>query len=240
MHLTDGIEAVIFDCDGVLVDSELLGNTVLAQVLTEHGLPMTTRDSLRTFVGCSLGGIVERASALAGRDLRDACERVFMGRLEDAFRTQLRAIAGMSAVVGALAVPRAVASNSPLPRLTLSLEVTGLHALFGAHIYSRDHVAQGKPAPDLFLHAAARLGVPPSRCLVIEDGVTGVQAAARAGMRCVGFAGGGHSDDDHVARLREQGVELIAATAEELGGWLAPYSRQAITVPVTSVSVAAV
>ena len=210
------IRAVIFDCDGVLVDSELLGNETLAQVLTEHGVPCTTQQSLRTFMGSSLGGIVEKATAMAGRDMRDACERVFMGRLEVAFRERLKAVAGMAALVSSINAPKAVASNSPTQRLELSLRTTGIWDSFAGHVYSRDLVPKGKPSPDLFLYAAQRLGIDPGECLVIEDGASGVKAAAAAGMRCLGFAGGGHCDAEHVEMLRGLGVEQVAMDANEL------------------------
>ncbi len=213
--------AVIFDCDGVLVESEVLGNEVLAQVMTEHGLPMTAADSMRTFMGMSMGGIIERSTQLAGRDMRHACESVFVMRLVEAFRGgRLRAVEGVAAIVAGLPGPKAVASNSPVERLMLSLEVTGYLPHFGEHIYSGDQVARPKPAPDVFLHAAERVGVPPAACIVIEDGPGGVRAAREAGMRCIGFTGGLHCDAAHIERLRAAGPDVLVGGAAGLAAAL--------------------
>jgi HAD superfamily hydrolase (TIGR01509 family) len=209
-------DAIIFDCDGVLVDSEVLGNQVLAEVMTEHGVPMTTTDSIRTFMGRSMGGIVEKATELAGRDMRAVCDSVFMPRLTEAFGDRLRAIEGIDRLLSGLRSPRAVASSSPTARLHRSLEVTGLLRHFGGHVYSVDLVQRPKPAPDVFLLAAERLGVPPASCVVVEDSPGGVTAAVAAGMRCVGFTAGGHCGDGHGDRLLSAGADRVACSAAEL------------------------
>lgn len=213
--------AIIFDCDGVLVDSELLGNQILAQVMTEHGHPLTTQQSITTFAGRAMSGIIEKASELTGRDMRDACERIFVTRLEAAFAERLTPVPGMTQLIASLTLPKAVASNSPVSRLTLSLRRTNLIGHFGTHIYSAEHVARPKPAPDLFLHAAAMLGVPPARCLIIEDGLAGIDAAHTAGIPCIAFTGGGHCTPQHTDLLRASTAHSLAATAEQLGVELA-------------------
>ncbi|HZW06259.1 MAG TPA: HAD family hydrolase [Phycisphaerales bacterium] len=212
--------AIIFDCDGVLVDSELLGNQVLAEVLTEHGVPFTAEQSIATFMGSSLPGIVQKATALAGRDMRHACEQVFMQRLTDAFNERLSPIAGIPDLVASITLPKAVASSSPVPRIELSLRRAGIHHHFAPHIYSADHVKHPKPAPDIFLLAAGKLGVPPARCLVIEDSATGVAAAHAAGMPCIAFTAGGHCTPAHTDGLRATTAEHHACSTTELAALL--------------------
>ncbi|MFT3683738.1 MAG: HAD family hydrolase [Phycisphaerales bacterium] len=209
-------DAIIFDCDGVLVDSEVLGNQVLAEVMSEHGVPMTAADSIRAFMGRSMGGIIEKATELAGRDMRAVCESIFMPRLSEAFGARLKAIEGIDGLLSGLSAPRAVASSSPTTRLHRSLEVTGLLRHFGGHVYSVDLVQRPKPAPDVFLLAAERLGIGPASCVVVEDSVGGVTAAVAAGMRCVGFTAGRHCGDGHGERLLAAGAERIACSAREL------------------------
>lgn len=212
--------AVIFDCDGVLVESEILGNQILAEFLTDHGYACTTEQSIALFAGRAMSGIIEKATELTGRDMRDACERIFIARLEAAFTDRLTPVPGIPELIASLTVPKAVASNSPVSRLSLSLRRTNLLGLFGPHVYSADHVAKPKPAPDLFLHAAAGLGVPPDRCLVIEDGPGGIAAAHAAGMRCIAFAAGGHCTPTHIQKLRASTALHTAHTTAELAAHL--------------------
>jgi HAD superfamily hydrolase (TIGR01509 family) len=212
--------AIIFDCDGVLVESEILGNQILAEFLTDHGYPCTTDQSIALFAGRAMSGIIDKATELTGRDMREACERIFIRCLEAAFAERLTPVAGMPELIRSLTIPKAVASNSPVSRLMLSLRRTNLLSLFGPHVYSADHVKHPKPAPDLFLHAAAGLGVPADRCLVIEDGPGGIAAAHAAGMRCIAFAGGGHCTPDHVEKLLSSTALHTAHTAAELAAAL--------------------
>jgi HAD superfamily hydrolase (TIGR01509 family) len=132
------------------------------------------------------------------------------------FEAELRAIAGIEAVIDALAVPCCVASSSSPERLAHSLTLTGLHGRFAPCIYSAAQVARGKPAPDLFLFAARAQGVAAQCCLVIEDSIAGVQAGVAAGMTTIGFCGGGHCDAGHAARLRQAGAHEVCADAGEL------------------------
>jgi HAD superfamily hydrolase (TIGR01509 family) len=213
-------QAIIFDCDGVLVDSELLGNQVLAEVLTEHGLPFTPEQSIATFMGSSLPGIVTKATALAGRDMRHTCEHIFMPRLAAAFTDRLSPIAGIPELVASITLPKAVASSSPVPRLELSLRRAGIHHHFAPHIYSADHVKHPKPAPDIFLLAAEKLGVPPARCLVVEDSLGGIAAAHAAGMPCIAFTAGGHCTSAHADKLRASTAAHHAANTTELAALL--------------------
>jgi HAD superfamily hydrolase (TIGR01509 family) len=156
--------------------------------------------------------------ARLGRDLpADLHARV--DRAKHALNEEkLAAIAGIEAVVERLGLPRAVASSSSEDHLAYKLRKTGLWEHFAPHIYSADHVAHAKPAPDLFLHAAARLGVAPRDCLVIEDSVNGVTAGLAAGMRVWGFAGGGHMDDAARARLTAAGAARVLSNWPEFQG----------------------
>ncbi len=185
---------LIFDCDGVLVDSEVLACRIDAEVLTRLGIPYTADEIMAQFVGGSLKDMMARIEADRGcrlpADFAAELNRALFAR----FETDLRPIAGVREAVLSLAMPRCVASSSSPDRIALSLRVTGLDDLFD-RTFSAAQVPRGKPAPDLFLHAAAQMGQVPGDCVVIEDSLFGVQAARQAGMRVIGFTGGGHCPD---------------------------------------------
>ena len=174
-------ELVIFDCDGVLVDSEPIANRVLSERLAEVGLHMDADEVMRRFVGRRLpAGFAEAWDAALFR----------------AFDAELEPVAGVIEVIRELTMPICVASNSSRERMAVSLRAAGLVRFFERRVFSAAGVARPKPAPDLFLHAAAAMGVPPSRCAVIEDTPTGVRAAVAAEMAVYGYAGGGSSSAD--------------------------------------------
>lgn len=208
---------LIFDCDGVLVDSEALACRVDAQVLTALGVPYTADEIARQFVGVSLKDQIARIEADRGcklpEDFGERLNRTLFGR----FETELKPISGIRDAILALPYPRCVASSSLPDRIALSLRITGLADLFD-HIFSAAEVPHGKPAPDLFLHAAKRMGAEPVDCLVIEDSVAGVRAARAAGMRVIGFTGGGHCGPEHGERLREAGADIVIARMTDLPG----------------------
>jgi HAD superfamily hydrolase (TIGR01509 family) len=199
---------LIFDCDGVLVDSEPLACEVDADVLAGLGLPYTADDIAREFVGKSMRDMISRIEADHGcalpPDFAEQINRALFAR----FETDLKPIAGIREAVLSLPYPRCVASSSVPERIALSLRVTGLADLFD-HVFSATQVPRGKPAPDLFLHAARGMSTRPADCLVIEDSTAGVQAACAAGMRVIGFAGGGHCGPGHAEKLRNVGAPLI-------------------------------
>jgi beta-phosphoglucomutase-like phosphatase (HAD superfamily) len=182
---------VIFDCDGVLVDSERLGNQRLAQVLTEAGYPVSYEVCRRTFVGKPMAAVqahVEATGVVLGADF---VQRWNDG-LPEVFRDGLDAIPHVEAVVKAIAaaeIPYCVASSGQLGKMHLTLGLTGLLPLFEQAMFSVSMVSRGKPFPDLFLHAASVMGHPPESCVVIEDSVAGVTAAKAAGMRALAYAG---------------------------------------------------
>lgn len=206
---------LIFDCDGVLVDSEPLSCRIDAEVLTEIGVPYTAEEIARSFVGVSQKDMIARISTERGVALPDDIGEQINRALFARFETDLRPIDGVRDAVLALPYRRCVASSSLPQRIALSLRVTGLADLFD-HVFSASEVRHGKPAPDLFLHAASRMGTAPSECLVIEDSLAGIQAARAAGMRVIGFTGGGHCGAGHADSLRDVGATTIVAHMADL------------------------
>jgi HAD superfamily hydrolase (TIGR01509 family) len=206
---------VIFDCDGVLVDSEVLACRIDAEILTDLGIPYTADEIMSQFVGGSLKDMMARIEADRGcklpADFGERLNRTLFAR----FETDLRPIPGVRDAILALPYRRCVASSSAPDRIALSLRVTGLADLFD-HTFSATQVRRGKPAPDLFLFAADRMSVRPEDCVVIEDSRFGVEAARAAGMRVIGFTGGGHCGPDHAARLDQAGAHRVIAHMADL------------------------
>jgi HAD superfamily hydrolase (TIGR01509 family) len=208
-----GLELVIFDCDGVLVDSEVISNRVLATMLSEQGLPTTLAQARREYQGLLLDDVLARAEAKLGRSLPTD----WLGRYEaeraEAFHRELEPVAGASRTVEhlrAAGLQVCVASQGKLAKTRLSLALTGLDHLFPERVrFSAHSVANGKPAPDLFLYAAAAMGVEPASCAVVEDSPSGVTAAVSAGMRAIGYT----ADSDAEA-LREAGAEALRSLDE--------------------------
>lgn len=190
------IGLAIFDCDGVLVDSEPLAMRVLLETISEAGLTLTPAFGYERFLGRSLATTCAVLSEEFGIDLtHEALDRMRL-RLYEVFRLELKPMAGIHAALDALPVPYCVASSSQLERIRLALDVTSLRSRFEPRIFSASMVSRGKPAPDLFLHAAAEMGIAPTRCLVVEDSPAGIEAARLAGMHVCGFTGGSHARAD--------------------------------------------
>jgi HAD superfamily hydrolase (TIGR01509 family) len=184
---------IIFDCDGVLVDSEPLALRVLLEGISEAGVTIPEALAYERFLGRSLASVIETLGRDFGVTLEMDALEAMRDRLYALFRKELQAMSGLAAALEQLSVPVCVASSSQMERIRLSLEVTGLARYFGDHIFSATMVAEGKPAPDLFLLAASRMQAAPERCIVIEDSPAGIEAARRAGMRVFAFTGGGHA-----------------------------------------------
>ena len=201
---------IIFDCDGVLVDSEPLALRVLLEGIAERGIAIEEGLAYERFLGRSLASVIETVQRDFGLALEvDALDRM-RDRLYALFRDELRAIDGVAEAIGRLDIPVCVASSSQMERIRLSLEITGLAACFADHIFSATMVANGKPAPDLFLLAASRMRVDPSRCIVIEDSPAGIEAAKCAGMRVFAFTGGSHARSaEHRRRLEALQPDLV-------------------------------
>jgi len=217
-------DALIFDFDGVLLESEYAGNRQIAEYLTSRGHATTPEESMAQFMG------------LAGTDFIAAIERWIGRAIPDDFHAEReaenqRALAeGLDAVAGAVAfvrslppsLPRAIASSSSTEWIERHLDHLGLRDAFGDRIFSgREHVERGKPAPDLYLHAAQALGVDIMRAAIIEDSPVGATGAVASGARVIGFVGGSHCGPDHAELLRAIGVHDIATTFDEVAALLA-------------------
>jgi HAD superfamily hydrolase (TIGR01509 family) len=204
--MTRRIDLLIFDCDGVLVDSEVISTRMLRETLIGHGLTVDLAYVNATYLGRSTSVVRDDFARLTGRSLAASFETDFLARLIAAYRSDLAAMAGVEPLLDALDIPACVATSSSMERVRTSLELTGLLPRFEGRIFTSSMVARGKPAPDLFLHAARSLGAEPARCLVIEDSEAGIAAAKSAGMAVWRFIGGSH--------LRERSAALLAAGAD--------------------------
>jgi HAD superfamily hydrolase (TIGR01509 family) len=207
---------VIFDCDGVLIDNEILACRIDAEELNAIGYPITLKDVVLRFTGLPSGAMRAVVERDLGRQLPDDFEAILRQKISDASRTDLKAIAGMAELIDALDIPACVASSSAPDKLRYGLELTGLYGRLAPNVFSTTMVARGKPAPDLFLHAARTMGVQPGHCVVVEDSIAGVQAGVAAGMHVVGFVAGSHCCPGHAGRLREAGAASIAGHARDL------------------------
>ncbi len=207
-------ELVVFDCDGVLVDSEAIVIDVEAELLTEGGFPITADEIAERYVGLSYPDMMRGLETRFGRAVPASLSQEVQDRAVEAFEGRLQPVPGMAEVLAGHRGPRCVASSSDPARIDRSLELTGLARHFDpAHLFSATMVANGKPAPDLFLHAADAMGTRPSACLVIEDSPSGVIAALAAGMSVVGFVGGGHARPSLGRRLAEAGASVVVDRA---------------------------
>lgn len=184
---------VIFDCDGVLVDSEPLAIRVLVEGLAGIGYRIDEATASDRFLGHSLAAVQAMLRDELGFDLSTDRLEAMRSSLFDHYRAELKPIPGILEALDRLTIPYCVASSSLPERIRVSLEVTGLLSRFAPNIFSADMVHRGKPAPDLFLHAAERMGVEPAACLVIEDSAPGIAAAFSAQMRAFAFLGGSHA-----------------------------------------------
>ncbi|MEX6504855.1 HAD family hydrolase [Jiella sp. M17.18] len=202
---------VIFDCDGVLVDSEILAAEVEAKLLKEEGIDVEPGDFAARFAGLTWPVILQRLIEETGVRLPASFAEKVDAEIDRRLAEDVEEIAGAHEVLDRLALPRCICSNSSMHRLELELDHVGLWHVFTPYIYSAPEVGtkKGKPAPDVFLHACSELGVEPNRAIVIEDSVHGVTAAAAAGCRVVGFTGGRHSYPGHADSLTEAGAETV-------------------------------
>ena len=188
--MSSGIDLVIFDCDGVLVDTERLAVRVDVQVLAQLGWVMTEAEVVERFVGLSDASMREAIEAHTGRRLADNWEQEFKHLYRSSFAESLTAVDGVVEALDGITLRTCVASSGTHEKMRFTLGLTGLLERFDGRMFSVTEVERGKPAPDLFLHAASRMGVPPAACAVVEDSRFGVEAARAAGMRAFGYAGG--------------------------------------------------
>lgn len=217
-----GSGLVIFDCDGVLVDSEPISIRCTAAALNRFGYPIDGDGVFDRFLGASTASMVATVEASLGRPLAPEALDDLRREILAAFDRDLTAIPGVAEAAARLERPFCVASSSIPERIRHSLRLTGLLPLFEAAIFSATMVVHGKPAPDLFLLAAKRLGADPARCVVVEDSIHGVRAGQAAGMAVLGFTGGSHVAGDparrerHAWRLKQAGAALVFDRMEEL------------------------
>ena len=181
---------VILDCDGVIVDSERIAVRVDAQVLAALGWPLTEAEIVERFVGRSHEFMVGELEAHLGRELASDWEDEFQHLYRDAFATELRPVDGIVDALDGISLPTCVASSGSHRKIEASLRIVGLYERFAGRIFSTSDVPNGKPAPDVFLHAAEAMGVEPGAAVVVEDSPAGVEGAVAAGMRVFGYAGG--------------------------------------------------
>ena len=207
---------VIFDCNGVLVDSEPLATTVVAQEFMRAGFPLTPDIVARYFTGRRPADMFAEVEAVARRKLPENFAATVAAATLRRFREQLRATPHMAYALSWLRGPKCVASSSSLDRIRVSLETTDLIRFFGPYLFSASDVARGKPAPDLLLHVAAKMRVAPAACIVVEDSPVGIAAAAAAGMTPVGFIGGSHAGTQLGDHLRRAGARVVISDMRAL------------------------
>lgn len=209
-------QLIIFDCDGVLVDSEPLAAEAYERVYEKHGMSGVGSDIIAQCVGMKQADIIVRIKELTGHHLQPEQEGDLWTVTRDLFSEKLNPTNGIAPFLGTLKTGRCVASSSSLERIHHSLAVTGLAPHFGEAIFSSSMVKRGKPAPDIFLYAAEKMGADPANCVVIEDSPFGVEGAVAAGMTAIGYTGGGHTYAGHGERLKAQGAQAACATWAEI------------------------
>lgn len=208
---------VIFDCDGVLVDSEVLSAEVEAEELIRLGVAIDAQQARQWFLGLTREDIERKILRELGLILPADYEQTLMRSLMTAYKSRLQPMKGVHALIDRLKVPFCVASNSLPGKLGLALSLTGLFERLYPNVFCSKLVARGKPAPDLFLYSMKKLGGTPEQTVVVEDSIAGVTAAKCAGMTAIGFVGGLHHDPASADALRAAGADHIARSMEEVG-----------------------
>jgi len=200
---------IIFDCDGVLVDSEIIANRVLAAHLSRFGYPVTAAESRAQFLGRTIPGVIKMVQD-AGVDLPEDFEATLRARDIDAFKNDLKPVPGITETLIRLQdIEKCVASSGSPDKIKRNLQTTGLIRHFDGRMFSAADVDKPKPAPDLFFLAAARMSVAPSACVVIEDTALGIEAAKRAGMRAIAYIGASHRVPADAGPLRKAGADIV-------------------------------
>ena len=214
------VDLLIFDCDGVLVDSEILSMRAYKDILSEIGVSVD--DALwAQCIGLKQADIFAKIEHEVGRVIGEETRALLWPRVQELFRGELQPTPGLEAFLNTWRGPRCIASSSAPERIALSLNVTRLAEYFGECVYSTQLVERGKPAPDIFLYAAGKAGVEPARSLVIEDSAFGVSGALAAGMRAIGYVGGAHAGPDQGGKLLAAGALFVAKDWRDIGEWFA-------------------
>lgn len=216
--MKDNVELIIFDCDGVLVDSEIIGIDLMLSLLEAQGVAMNFTEFTRDYSGLALDELIAKVRAEKGVAISPDLQQQFYPLLMTALAERLVSIEGTHELLANLPTAKCICSNSAMAQLDTMLRQVGLNAFFAPHIYSAAELGPGrsKPQPDIFLHAAEKMRATPAHTLVIEDSVHGVMAAKRAGMYVVGFTGGAHTTPDHQARLLAAGADAVTDAMSHL------------------------
>ena len=208
---------IIFDFDGVIADSEYLANELLAEIVSELGVPTTLEDCYQLYMGKRFEEIIGAIEASIGRPVPENFPGEYQKRTLDRFRDELVVVDGVREYIKVFQqLPQCIASSSSPDRLALCLEVLGLQENFGGNVFSASNVARGKPHPDIFLHAANQMKIAPSKCIVIEDSTTGVKAGVAAGMTVIGLTAASHIQPEHSQKLLSAGAQHIATSFREV------------------------
>ena len=215
------VDLVIFDCDGVLVDSEVISCRAHSEVLSRHGYPITAEQVFHRFLGRSTRQANLEVEAELGHPLPDDFHVQLQDTLFRWFEADLVAVPYIDEALDAIAQPVCVASSGSQQRMRVSLGRTGLYGRFAPHIFSASQVTHGKPAPDLFLFTAAQMKTPPRRCLVVEDSLAGIAGAVAAGMTVLGFHGGSHCRAGYAETLRAAGARATFDDMRQLPALIA-------------------
>ncbi len=222
------VDLVIFDCDGVLVDSEVISCRAHADTLTRHGYPVTPDQVLERFLGVSDREARLIVEAELGRELPEDFESQVKQATLQFYADDLQAVAHAAEAVAAIALPKCVASSGTPEKIRHGLSCAGLYDHLAPHIFSATQVKRGKPAPDLFLFAAAQMRAAPERCIVIEDSVPGITGARAAGMTVLGFHGGSHCRPGHSDRLRAAGAAMTFDDMRQLPDLIGQIGRKPV------------
>ncbi|HDZ82228.1 MAG TPA: HAD family phosphatase [Roseobacter sp.] len=207
-------DLVIFDCDGVLLDSEIIACRADAEAYTRLGYVITTEEVSRRFAGMPDEAVDAALAEELGQPLPPDFRSEIKKTVIEKYRTELKAIDGAIALLSSLKAAKCIASSAAPAKLALGLIETEMFELVYPNIFSTKLVEKGKPHPDIFLYAARKMGASPSRCIVVEDSVAGVTAAKSAGMTCIGFTGGSHCADGHSQRLYAAGADTVVNRLE--------------------------
>ena len=213
-----GLDLIIFDCDGVLVDSEIIAAEVESKLLTEAGYPIQAGELAERFAGLTWKNILLEVEREADIPLQASLLTQSEKLLDDRLARSVKGIAGVKAALAALDLPRCICSNSSDKRLSLMLRRVGLWDSFAPNIFSAKALGEGrsKPKPDIFLHAAEVTKADPANAIVVEDSVHGIHGAKAAGMRVIGFTGASHSYPAHAGKLMDAGAETVIARMADL------------------------
>lgn len=215
-----GSQLIIFDCDGVLVDSEPLAARAYERVYEKHGMSGVSADVIAQCVGMKQSDIILRIKELTGHQFPEHADGDIWAETKGLFTEALLPTKGLPSFLSGLSAERCVASSSSVERIEHSLAVTGLARYFGSAIFSSSMVKHGKPAPDIFLFAAEKMAADPADCIVIEDSPFGVEGAVSAGMKAIGYIGGSHTYAGHGETLTSRGAAAICSDWTEVGATL--------------------